>query len=108
MLARTIAHERRLELLEQLALFGRQVHWRLDDDTAVKVARRAAAHRFHAAVAQAELPARLGLGRNTQFHFALERGNANDVAERRLRNPNRDVAMQIVAIALEYLVRTHA
>src|SRR5690606_25368882 len=52
MAARAFAHERLLELLEKLALLGREVDRRFDHDAAVEVALAAAAHRAHALAAQ--------------------------------------------------------
>src|SRR4249919_3940783 len=108
MLARAVADESRLELLQQFALLGGQVYRCFHDDAAIQVARGTAAHRFDTTIAQAELLAGLGLGRNAQFDFAIERGHAYGVAQRGLRDADRHVAVQVVAVAFEDLVRTHA
>src|SRR4249919_213131 len=103
-----VAHEGRLELLQQLALFVRQVDRRFHEHLAVQVARRAAAHRTHAAIAHAEHLATLRFGGHAQFDLAAQRRNADRVAQRRLRDAHRYFAMQVVAVALEDLVRAHA
>src|SRR4249919_11154 len=103
-----VAHEGRFELLQQLALFVRQVDRRFHEHLAVQVARRAAAHRTHAAIAHAEHLATLRFGGHAQFDLAAQRRNADRVAQRRLRDAHRYFAMQVVAVALEDLVRAHA
>src|SRR5690606_25180004 len=107
MTAGALADEGRLELLQQLALLGAEVDRGLDHRLAVQVARRAAAHRLDALVAQAEQLAGLGLGGNAQFHLAVQRRHADDVAQRRLRDADGHLAMEVVAIAHEDLVRSH-
>src|SRR5688572_18097209 len=108
MLARAIADEGGLELLQQHALLGGQVDRGLHHHAAVEVAGGAAAHRLDAAVAQAELLAALRLGGNAQLHLAPERGHAHDIPEGGLRNADRHFAMEVVAVAFEDVVRTHA
>src|SRR5690606_20684428 len=105
--ARALADEGGLEQLQQFALLGGQVDWRLHHRPAVQVARRTAAHRPDALVPQPELLAGLGLGRDPQFDLAVERRHPDDVAERRLRNPDRHLAVQVVAVAHEDRVRAH-
>src|SRR5690606_38976092 len=95
------------ELLQQLALLGGQVDRRLHHRLAVQVARRTAAHRLDALVAQPEQLAGLGLGRDPQFDLAVERRHPDHVAERRLRDPDRHLAVQVVAVAFEDRVRAH-
>src|SRR5690606_15570731 len=104
---RALADEGGLEQLQQFALLGGQVDRRLHHRLAVQVARRTAAYRPDALVAQPELFAGLGLGRDPQFDLAVERRHPDDVAERRLRDPDRDLAVQVVAVALEDRMRAH-
>src|SRR5690606_1849156 len=105
--ARALADEGGLELFQQLALLGGQVDRRLHHRLAVQVARRTAAHGPDALVAQPEQLAGLGLGRDPQLDFAVQRRHPDDVAERRLRDPDRHFAVQVVAVALEDRVRAH-
>src|SRR5690606_35873180 len=104
MTAGALADEGRLELLQQLALLGAEVDRGLDHRLAVQVARRAAAHRLDALVAQAEQLAGLGLGGNAQFHVAAQRRHADHIAPRRLRDADGHLAMEVVAVAHEDLV----
>ena len=101
MLACVLADEGGLEFLQQLALLGGEVDRRLDLHLAVQVAGVPAAHRLHPAVAQAEHLARLGFCRDAQLQFAIQAGHADHVAERRLRDANRDIAIQVIAVALQ-------
>src|SRR5690606_17825068 len=94
-----LAAEGRLELLQQLALRGGEVDRRLDHHPAVQVAWRAAAYRTHALAAQAEGLAGLGLGRDADLRLAAEGQHVDRVAQRRLRDPDRHLAVQVVAIA---------
>src|SRR5690606_12947576 len=108
MAACALAGERGLELVQQLALRGGQVDRGFHHHLAVQIARGAAAHRLHALVAQAEDPAGLGLGGDADLGFAAEGRHAHRVPERRLREADRHFAVQVVAVALEDVVRTHA
>src|SRR3984957_4941200 len=74
LLARLVAAllQSRLELAQQLLLFGAQAHRRLDDDPAEKIAGGAAAHGTHAFLAHAEHPSGLGFVRYLQYHLAVE------------------------------------
>src|SRR4249919_3376645 len=108
MLAGVVTDEGGFELFQQHALFGGEVDRRFDHDLAVQVPCLAAAYRLDALVAQAEYLAGLGFGRHPDFRFAAQRGHPHDVPKRRLRDADRDVAMQIVAVALEDVVRAHA
>src|SRR5690606_21696199 len=108
MAACALAGERGLELVQQLALRGGQVDRGFHHHLAVQVARGAAAHRLHALVAQAEDPAGLGLGGDADLGFAAEGRHAHRVPERRLRVAERHFAVQVVAVSLEEVVRTHA
>src|SRR5690606_1904175 len=103
-----LARERRLEFLEQAPLLGRQVDRRLDHDAAQQVARRVAAHRAHALAAQAEQLAGLGFGRHLDLRLAVERRHHEFVAERGLREADRHLAIEVVAITLADLVLAHA
>src|SRR3546814_16963697 len=68
----------------------------------------AAAHGLDALVAQAEHLAGLGFGGDADLGLTVERWHAHGVAERGLRNADRDFAVQVVAVAHEDLVRAHA
>src|SRR5690606_1303341 len=103
-----LAAEGRLELLQQLALLGGEVDRGLDHHAAVQVARGAAAHRTHALAAQAEGLAGLGLGRDADLRLAAKGRHVDRVAQRRLRDPDRHLAVQVVAVAGEYVVPAHA
>src|SRR5690606_3577419 len=103
-----LATESGLELLQQFALLGGEVDRGLDHHAAVQVARRAAAHRAHALAAQAEGLAGLGLGRDPDLGLATERRHVDHVAEGGLRNADRHLAVQVVAVAGEDRMLAHA
>src|SRR3546814_1986574 len=50
----------------------------------------------------------LGFGGDADLGLTVERWHAHGVAERGLRNADRDFAVQVVAVAHEDLVRAHA
>src|SRR3546814_15759188 len=50
----------------------------------------------------------LGFGGDADLGLTVERRHAHGVAERGLRNADRDFAVQVVAVAHEDLVRAHA
>src|SRR6476659_183917 len=108
MAARVLAGEGCLELLHQLALFNRQVDRSFNDNAAIEVAWFTAAHRLDAFVAQAENAARLRFGRNPNLRLAAKRWHPYGIAQRRLRDADRHVAMQVITVALENGMRAHA
>src|SRR5690606_35837884 len=61
-----------------------------------------------ALAAQAEQLAGLGFGGNADFRLAAERSYAHGIAQRRLRDADRYLAMQVVAVAGEDRVLAHA
>ena len=107
MATRALAAEGRFELVHQIALFGGEIDRGFHHHLAVEVARRAAAHRLDALVAQAEDLAGLGLGGNADLGLASQRGYTHRIAERSLGDADRHLAMQVVAIALEDAVRAY-
>src|SRR5690348_15660601 len=108
MRGRALALERRLELLQDVALLARQLHRRLDDDVAEEIARAPRAHRLDALAAELEELARLRLGGNRNARLAVERRHRERRAERGLREADRHLAMQVVAVALEDRMLAHA
>src|SRR5258708_3253186 len=72
-----------------------------DRHFAQQVARIARAHALDAFAAQPEDLPRLRLGRDLDLGRALERGDLDLPAERRLREADRHLAVQIVPVALE-------
>src|SRR5690242_2519202 len=107
-LLRRATGEGGFELFEQLLLLARQAHRRLHHHAADQVPVPAAAHRLYAAPAQAQLMAGLRLRRDGDFHLALQRGHRQLRAQRRLREADRHLAVQVVAVALEDRVLAHA
>ena len=69
---------------------------------------RAAAHRAHALLAQPENAAGLGLGRNLEHHFAVERRHLDRATERRGGEADRHLAGEVAAVALEDRMFAHA
>ena len=103
-----VAYERRLELLQQLALLRSQIDRSFDHDATVKVAGAAAAHRFNALLAQPENLAGLGFERNADFGFAAKGWHAQRISKRCLRESDRHLAVKIIAVSLEDGVLPHA
>src|SRR6195256_4611772 len=99
--------QRLLELPDQLALLGRQMHRCLDDYAAEQVAARTPAHRLHTLVTQPEHTPGLGFGGNLQLHVTLERGHRDAAAERDHGEAHRHFAAQVLAVALEDGVFAH-
>src|SRR3546814_1784148 len=93
--ARAVADGGGFELVQQLALLRSQVDRCLDHRLAVQVAGAAAAHGLDALVAQAEHLAGLGFGGDADLGLTVERWHAHGVAERGLRNADRDFAVQV-------------
>src|SRR5207253_4955534 len=91
----------------ELALVLGQLDRRLDADVAVEVAGIARAHALDPLAAQAERLAVLGALGQLDLGLAAERRHLDRSAERRTRHRDRDGAMQVVAVALEDLVRLH-
>src|SRR5580658_3940432 len=99
--------QRVIQLLDELALFRGQVHRRLHHHPAEEIATRAATHRLHALVAQAEYPSRLTLCRDLHGHVPIECRHRDAAAERRRGKAHRHLAAQVLAVALEDRVLTH-
>src|SRR5215472_223888 len=83
------------------------MHRGLDDHAAEEVAASAAAHRFHALVAQAKDASRLRLRRDLQHHVPVERRHRYRAAERCGRKAQRHLARKMLAVALEDRVLAH-
>src|SRR4030095_10553805 len=105
--ARARAH-RLLQLAQQRLLIVGEIHGRLDHDAAEEIARRTAAHRLHALLAQAEHAPRLRLARHLEVDVAAERRHLDFSAERRCREAHRHLARQVAAVALEDRMLAHA
>src|SRR5688572_6279626 len=95
----------RFELAQQLLLPRRKLDRRLERDVAVQVAGHRAAHGANALVAQAEHLPGLCLRGDLDLRLAVERGDLDLAAERRGREADRHLAMQVGAFALEHRVR---
>src|SRR6185437_6958660 len=106
-LAGVVAVEGGFQRFQQLALLLRKTHRRLHHDPADQVAVPAAAHRLHTAAAQAELGAGLGFRWNADRYLAIQRRYRQLRAQRRLREADRQFAVEIVAVALEDRVLAH-
>src|SRR5690606_12770379 len=102
-----VTAERGFELLQQVALLGGEVDRRLHRHPAVPVAGVAAAHRAHALAAQAEHLAGLGLGGDADLRLAVEGRHVDRIAQGRLRNADRHLAVQVIAVAPEDRVLAH-
>src|SRR5579859_2994031 len=102
-----LAFERGFELLQQFALLRIELDRRFHHHAADQIADVAVAHVAHAFAAQAERLAGLRFGRDADGGVAAERRHREFRAERRLREPDRHFAIQIVAFALEDRVFAH-
>src|SRR6266700_3072425 len=91
----------RLELAKQLPLSVGQVYRRFDDDVAEQIAVFTAAHAANALASQAEYLSRLGLGGDSDLRRTVQRGNFDLSAERRRRETDRHLAVQVVVVALK-------
>jgi len=96
-----IALERFLEVPDDLALLRRQMHRRLDGDTAEQVAAWSTADGLHAFVAQPENASRLRLRRNLDRYIAVERRHDECAAERGRRKADRHLTREVLTVALE-------
>src|SRR5882762_6156474 len=95
----------RLELAQQLALALGEADRRFHHHVAEQVARHVAAHALDALAFQAEDLAGLRLGRNADLRRAFQRRDADLAAERCGAERNRQLAVQVVVVALEHRVR---
>src|SRR5690242_2444441 len=80
---------------------------RLHCDPAEEIAPRVAAHGLDALVAQPKDAPGLGFRRDFQCHIAVESGDLYRAAECRGREADRNLAAQVLAIALEDRVLAH-
>src|SRR5439155_25603576 len=96
------------ELLEQLALAGRQLLRRLHDDTHQLVAAPVAVQVRDALALQAEDLPRLGGGRDLHARRALERGHLHLGPEGGLRDADRHLADDVPSLAHEQGMLAHA
>src|SRR6185369_13698109 len=92
---------RLVELAQQGLLLVGEVHRRLQHDAAEQIARRPAAHRLHALLAQAEYAPGLRFGRHFEIDVAAERRHFHGAAQRCRREAHRDFAGEVAAVALE-------
>src|SRR6185369_12952523 len=90
-----------VQLAQELALPVGEAHRRLDHDLAHEIARVARAHALDALGAQAENLPRLRLHGDLDLGAAVERGNLDLTAQCRLREADRHLAVEVVALALE-------
>ena len=84
-----------------------QIFRHIHDDAHKLVAASPAAELRDAASAEPEHFARLGAGGQLIFHFAVERGHIECVAQRRLRIGHREIAPDVEAVAFKERVRPH-
>ena len=101
------AGERIFELAQQILLLIAQVLRHLNVHREEQITLGRAAQLLNALRADAEGRALLRTRRNAVLHRALKRRDVDIAAQRRLRKADRHIAVQIVAVALEDLVRTH-
>src|SRR6266849_3739848 len=90
-----------LELVQQLPLSVGQVYRRFDDDVAKQIAMFATTHAANALAAQTKYLARLSLGGDSDLRRTVQRGNFDLSAERRRRETDRHLAVQVVVVALK-------
>src|SRR5258706_2916409 len=90
-----------VQLAQELALPVGEAHRRLDDDLAHEVAGVGRAHALDALGAQAKDLARLRLHGDLDLGAAVERGNLDLAAQGRLREADRHLAVEVVALAPE-------
>src|SRR5690606_25463832 len=90
------------EFAQQFLLAFSQRDRRFDHDVAEQVACIARTHALDALAAQTEGLAGLRTLRQREGSLAVERGHFDLATERRLGKGNRNLAMQVVAFALEY------
>src|SRR5690348_3849453 len=95
------------ELLQQVALELVEPHRCFDDHGAEKVAGVAAANGLHALAAQPEFLPRLRFRRDGDAGHAAEDRDFDGCAERGLRETDRHLATQVVAMALEDRMLAH-
>ena len=97
-----------VELLQQILLFPGELDWCLDLDPAIQISGRMAAHRSDTFAADPEHPSGLGLGRNLQADFSVQRGHGDVTTQYGSCEAYGYKAGQIRAVALEYFVRPDA
>src|SRR5882762_4138729 len=91
----------RLELAQQLPLSVGQVYRRFDDDVAEQVAVFPTAHAANTLATQPKYLPRLSLGGDSVLRRPVQRGNLDLSAERRRRETDRHLAVQVVVVALK-------
>src|SRR5262245_41135419 len=100
-MAPAVRSQRALELAEQIFLLRAELHGRLDDHAAEKIARRTAADRADALLPQPEHAARLRSRRHLDRRLAFERRNVDAAAEGRGCEADRNLAGQVSTVTLE-------
>src|ERR1700683_4347903 len=96
-----------IELTDELALLGAELHGRLDHHPAEQIAARPAAHRLHTFVLQPKRAPRLRLRGHLDCDLAVERWHDDRAAERRGRKADRHLAAQMLTVALEERMLVH-
>src|SRR5260221_14305355 len=106
-MAIAVVPERLVELLQQLALLGRQLDRRFDHDPAEQIPLLASPGRLDALAPQAKYPARLRLRRYFQAHFTVQGRHIDRAAQGRRREGQRDLAAQVRPVSFEDGVLPH-
>ena len=96
--------ERVIQFFEQLALVLGQFHWGLHVDVAIQITRNGRANPLDATAAEAENFAALGAFWDLDGCLSGQGGHIDLPAQRRSSDLNRDLAVQVIAIALEDIV----
>src|SRR5688572_26990752 len=99
--ARAVALVDVLQLAQQVLLAVGEAHRGLHHHGAQQVAGVGGTHALDALAAQAERLAALGLGRDLDLGRAVERGDLDLPAQRRLGEADRHLAVQVVPVSLE-------
>lgn len=97
--------ERIVKLLEKLLLLGRKIHRRLNVDMHVEIALLLGLQIGHALAAQAENLAGLRPFGDRDARLGVHGGNHHLAAQSRRCKADRQIRMQVVAVALEDLMR---
>src|SRR3990170_2374614 len=105
---RTALAQGRLECLQQFFLALVEVDRGFDARVAIEIAGRVRAHVAYALAAQAEHLAGLGAGRDLEIGAPIESRNFHFTAECCCREAHRHLAVQVVAVAFEQIVRLEA
>src|SRR5690606_812870 len=99
--------QRAVEFSQQFFLLAGEIDRSLHRHAAEQVTACATAHRLDALVAQTKDTAGLRLRRDLQRHLSIERGHDDRAAQRGRDETHRHFTGQMLAVALEDLVRLH-